>query len=235
MRLKTKARHQFISVAYSIDGPGPNADLIKAFTQSLEIAWAERVDTTQADTSAEDFQHFNTFPGEHYRLLRGFAKYLAPKLAVEIGTYTGMGSLALMQGLTGEAKLHTFDIREWKSLPTHLKQANFDSGKIIQHVSDLSDRSCFAKHQELLDRAELIFCDGPKDGRFEYVFLDYLQQLKPSAHFKLLILDDIRFPNMIDLWRSIDSPKLDISSLGHFSGTGLVDIRDGLKLRPLGH
>jgi hypothetical protein len=36
---------------------------------------------------------------------------------------------------------------------------------------------------------------------------------------------------MIDLWRSIESPKLDITSFGHFSGSGLVDISKGLLLR----
>jgi hypothetical protein len=47
---------------------------------------------------------------------------------------------------------------------------------------------------------------------------------------KLLILDDIRFTNMIPLWRAISSPKLDLSSFGHWSGTGLVDISDGLAM-----
>jgi hypothetical protein len=49
--------------------------------------------------------------------------------------------------------------------------------------------------------------------------------------FKLLIVDDIQFVNMIDFWRSISSPKLDVSSFGHWSGTGIVDISEVLKLR----
>ena len=36
---------------------------------------------------------------------------------------------------------------------------------------------------------------------------------------------------MIDLWVSIESPKLDVSSFGHWSGTGLVDISEGLQIR----
>ncbi|WP_198243807.1 hypothetical protein [methane-oxidizing endosymbiont of Gigantopelta aegis] len=76
----------------------------------------------------------------------------------------------------------------------------------------------------------LFFCDGPKDGHFEYQFISYLTKLKPKKG-RVLMLDDIRFKNMIDLWFSIDSPKLDMSSFGHWSGTGLVDMSDGLKLK----
>ena len=54
-------------------------------------------------------------------------------------------------------------------------------------------------------------------------------KLEPKTG-KLLIMDDIKFINMIDLWRNIKSPKIDLSSFGHWSGTGVVDISDGLKL-----
>jgi hypothetical protein len=57
--------------------------------------------------------------------------------------------------------------------------------------------------------------------------LSQLAKLDPRTK-KLLILDDIRFMNMIRLWRGIASPKLDLSSFGHWSGTGLVDISKGL-------
>lgn len=229
--LKTKARHEFVSLAYSIDNPKLTNNLISTVAKGVELAWNAEVDTSVANTSSEDFQHFNTFPGEHYRLLKAICKHLTPRMAVEIGTYTGMGSIALMQGLPDNAQLHTFDIRDWQSLPTHLHQNYFDQGKITQHLCDLSETNTFARYREILEQADLIFCDGPKDGRFEYKFLDHLQEINARDEFKLLILDDIRFPNMIDLWRSIKSPKIDISSLGHFSGTGLVDISSGLKLK----
>ena len=47
---------------------------------------------------------------------------------------------------------------------------------------------------------------------------------------KILILDDIKFMNMINLWNSIKSPKMDIVSVGNWTGTGLVDISKGLVL-----
>ncbi len=35
---------------------------------------------------------------------------------------------------------------------------------------------------------------------------------------------------MIDIWRSIKSPKLDATSFSHWSGTGIVDISKGFQL-----
>jgi len=37
-----------------------------------------------------------------------------------------------------------------------------------------------------------------------------------------VLFDDIRLWNMLDIWRSIDFPKLDLTSFGHWSGTGVV-------------
>ena len=38
---------------------------------------------------------------------------------------------------------------------------------------------------------------------------------------------------MIKLWRSIKSPKFDLTSFGHASGTGIVDISSNIELDPL--
>ena len=39
----------------------------------------------------------------------------------------------------------------------------------------------------------------------------------------LLVFDDIRLWNMLEIWREIRHPKIDLTSLGHYTGTGLVD------------
>lgn len=36
---------------------------------------------------------------------------------------------------------------------------------------------------------------------------------------------------MLNLWDEIESPKIDLTSLSHWSGTGLVDISDRLKIK----
>ncbi len=57
---------------------------------------------------------YNIFPGEHYRLLRAIVKILNPRVMIEVSTYTGMGSVAMIQGQQ-EGQLHTFDIFPWDS------------------------------------------------------------------------------------------------------------------------
>jgi hypothetical protein len=39
----------------------------------------------------------------------------------------------------------------------------------------------------------------------------------------LVVFDDIRVMNMVATWRRIARPKLDLTSFGHWSGTGLID------------
>ena len=139
-----------------------------------------------------------------------------------------MGTKALMQGQKNGC-IYTYDLLEWQSFPTHLQQKDFDENRVIQKLADLSDETQFKQHLEILNKADIIFIDAPKDGKFEYQFLQLLTKLEPREN-KLLILDDIRFINMIDLWIDIESPKLDVTSFGHWSGTGLVDVSQPLKL-----
>jgi hypothetical protein len=78
--------------------------------------------------------------------------------------------------------------------------------------------------------------DGPKDGQFEERVLELLaHHIQPQKEGKrrYLFLDDIHFQNMLVNWRRIASPKVDLTSFGHFSGSGLVDVTEGLQLLPV--
>jgi hypothetical protein len=176
---------------------------------------------------------YNVFPGEHYRFLQGLVQELAPRSVVEIGTFTGMSARVILDAASRDCQLHTYDLVPWTAFPSHLTEADFESGRLQQHLDDLANPGCFEAHLQRLNDAELIFCDGPKDGMFEYRFLQLLAGVKLSKQPRYLVLDDIRFLNMLALWRSIDVPKLDLTSFGHWSGTGLVDLSAGLKLRDL--
>ena len=82
------------------------------------------------------------------------------------------------------------------------------------------------RHAELFRTAEVIFADGPKDGRFEQVLLDRLEEIGLPQR-PLVVFDDIRVWNMLAIWRGVRHPKLDITSFGHWSGTGLIDWAGG--------
>lgn len=218
------------SVICSPDGIKPSNFLIEIALKAIAIAQGNCIDFEA--TAPDDARYFNIFPGEHYRLLKAMMKAINPSRVVEIGTFTGMGSFAVRQGLeTG--RLVTFDILPWHSFETHLTQRDFANGMVTQILSDLSDEKEFQQHFPLLDEADVIFLDAPKDGRFEYRMMDKLRRLSPRPD-RLLILDDIRFVNMVELWRGIRSPKLDVTSFGHWSGTGLVDLSQPLEFSAVG-
>lgn len=163
------------------------------------------------------------WPGEHYVFLAALATVLRPRLVVEIGTCTGVGTLSLQRFIPLDARLVTYDVEDWRSFQgTVLTEDDFDA-RLEQRLGDLSEEDVFERDRDLLAGARLVFVDGPKDGRFEPAFLGRLLPLLRGSG-ALLVIDDIRFLTMVQLWRDLPYPKLDVTSLAHYSGTGLVDL-----------
>ena len=165
------------------------------------------------------------WPGEHYRLLAALVKLLQPKRVVEVGTFRGLSALALKRFLPADGSIVTFDVVPWNSWSdTCLRPEDFEDDRLRQKGGDLSDPAVFELHRGLIQETELLFVDGPKDGIFERKLL---QQLETVDFHKplLVVMDDIRFWNMLAIWQEIARPKLDLTSFGHWSGTGLVEWR----------
>ena len=201
--------------------------ICKVISQMYNIQF--NIDNNMAGSSS-----FHLNFGDHYRLLAALTKVLESKTIVEIGTSRGGSARALLEFSPIDAKVFTFDIIPWNEFDfaggTWLKDTDFSSGNLTQYLGDLSKEDMFLKHADLLSNADVIFCDAPKDGVFEYQFLENLQNLKMPFKRRFLVLDDIKFMNMAALWRQIASPKIDLTSFGHWSGTGLVAIHNGLEL-----
>ncbi|MEX2608283.1 MAG: methyltransferase [Kiritimatiellia bacterium] len=164
----------------------------------------------------------NLWPGEHYQLLAGLVACLQPKTVIEIGTETGLSALCLRKYLPAEGRVVTFDLIPWEKINgTCLASDDFEDGRLTQELADLGDPAVFKKYTSLLSEADFIFADGPKDGRFEPAFAAHLDTItfKKAPY---VLFDDIRDRNMLRFWRELEKPKLDISSFGHWTGTGLV-------------
>lgn len=224
LRPPTQARHAEYSMILSADDDSgrPSKRLIDLAARA--IGAAAEIDLT--DVSArirQTVRYPDVWPGEHYRLLAALVKIERPKLVVEIGTSQGLSALAMKKFLPREGEVATFDIVPWQKISdTYLTEADFADGRLTHWVGDLSDPLAFTRHSALLERADFIFADAPKDGKFEPLFLKNLEKLQ----FKqptILILDDIRVWKMLATWRQVVRPKLDLTSFGHWSGTGLVD------------
>ena len=194
----------------------------------IECALASVRSTLDADVSDVSLRVHaagwspQTWPGEHYRLLAGIVRHLAPNSIVEIGTHTGISALCLLKYLPPGGALVTFDLIPWDQLPdTCLRSDDFAGGRLSQRIADLADPETFRHHAALLSKADLLFVDGPKDRRFEPAFASHLDTLAFDKA-PWVVFDDIRDLNMLRFWRELNKPKIDLSSFGHWTGTGLV-------------
>ncbi|MBI2060484.1 MAG: methyltransferase [Nitrospirae bacterium] len=223
--LPVRARSFQTSACFSADDDisGPSDDLLTLGIEAAQRAKGIRLDELAGRRGA--LPYLNTWPGEHYRLLAAIVQILKPKLAIEIGTFTGLSALAMKAFLPLESTLATFDTVDWSSHPEYvLQEDDFMGGRLIRHMDDVSDPAVFPKYRDLFARAQLIFVDAAKDGVMEYKLWNNLQTLKPAGAC-LLIFDDIRLWSMLRFWRQIPLPRLDLTSFGHWTGTGLVEVR----------
>ena len=204
------------------------SDLIQEVLRAASIAAGLNLNENER---LNDSRFYNIFPGEHYRLLAALVKSCQPKEIIDIGTYTGMSSRVLLDA-SPSALVTTFDLISWDAFDSHLDDKDFASGRLKQSLSDLSDPLLFEQNVAQLGNADMIFCDAPKDGNFEYKFLSNLSKAVLHRKPRLLVLDDIHFLNMKNAWSGIRSPKFDATCFGHWSGTGIVDISNGLALAP---
>jgi predicted O-methyltransferase YrrM len=163
-----------------------------------------------------------TWPGEHYRLIAAIVEDLKPRVVIEIGTYTGLRALAIKAALAPGAKLVTFDVVSWDSFEdTYRRDGDFLDGAVSQEGADMGDMNVAHRFRDLLAVADMIFIDASKDGSLEARILEAFRAVGLTQG-TLLVLDDIRVWNLVEIWRDIERPKIDLTGFGHYSGTGWV-------------
>lgn len=188
------------------------------------IALARKVDLSWLSKRIPNPPYYpDVWPGEHYKLLAGFVLASRPKRVVEIGTAQGLGALSIKGSLPPGSELISLDLIPWTEFEqTVLLQSDFEDGRLRQVLGDLSDQKVFSSFADTLMGCDMLFVDAPKNVYFERAFLDNLSTIRlPTNAF--VIFDDIRHWNMLKIWREIARPKLDLTSFGHWSGTGIID------------
>ena len=171
---------------------------------------------------AEYATYVRRWPGEHYRLLRALVHVLQPAQVVEIGTFQGHSALAMLAG-SASTRVVTYDLVSWRAIPgSVLCDADFEDGRLQQRLGDVTDPACLSTELDTIRGADLVFVDGPKDGAFEFRFRDRILPLLSDKR-RIVVFDDVRLLPMVEFWRSLPYTKLDASSLGHWSGTGLLE------------
>lgn len=218
-----KVRHALPSAILSADDDvgKPSRALIETALRAVQAA----IDSDLSDLSrrlAGPPYYPDVWPGEHYRLLAGMVSGLRLANVIEVGTATGLSALALKKFLPPQGRVITFDIIPWQAYPgCVLTESDFADSRLEQRVADLTQPHVVEQHAHLLCEADLIFIDAAKDGSMERNLLNNFESLNLRKG-TLLLFDDIRMMQMLAIWRGIEMPKLDLTSFGHWSGTGLV-------------
>jgi predicted O-methyltransferase YrrM len=225
-KIPVQARHVVRSAVASLDDDPakPSERLLDIALSAAAHARSVSMASVVSRMTAPPY-YPDVWPGEHYKLLAGLVLACRPRTIIEIGTSTGLSALAMLTTMPQDSRLVTFDLIPWKNFEdTCLRDEDFANSRLSQIIGDVCDPKIMHNHEALFRDADIIFVDGPKDGRFEYAFLNCLEELSLITA-PLIVFDDIRLLNMLSLWRRIQKPKLDLTSFGHWTGTGLVEWR----------
>ena len=215
--------HQLYSMLFSQhDDPFlPTPSLMETSIKALSHAASLSLDDVSKRFKEPPY-YPNIWPGEHYKLLAGFVLAVKPKLVVEIGTAQGVSALSMKKYLPLSSKIITFDIFSWKDdEKTILKEEDFQDGRLTQYIADISDNNSFSQYKNLISTADLLFIDVTHDGKLESEIIKKFKE-EGFINTPYIIFDDIRVWSMLKMWRNIAMPKLDLTSFGHWSGTGVV-------------
>jgi hypothetical protein len=163
---------------------------------------------------SSNFRFFELSAGEeHYRLLAHVARSVRRPTIIDIGHFQGLSAAAL--SLATEKTVRSFDLISSlpsdPSVPTaiHIPNVRLEIGP--NYMRDLPDH---------LRTSDLVLLDIDHLGKSERDIFKVLEEAKFDG---LLIVDDIHLnEHMQSFWDDIKQTKYDISSSGHWSGTGLV-------------
>ena len=224
-----KAMDTAPSMIFSLDDDPhvPTRRLIEIALDAIRRAMDEVNLDDLAERAPKKDYFPNVWPGEHYKLLAGLMLSLKPQRVIEIGTYTGLSALCMKKYLPAEGQIVTFDIKDRRADPdTILRDPDFTDGRLRHEVANLADPAVLETHRALLESTDFMFVDGPKDNVTEFQFIENFRKLRFNTP-PILLFDDTRLWSMLRFWRELAYPKLDLTSFGHWSGTGLVEWRQG--------
>ena len=159
-----------------------------------------------------DFPHLLE-PKEHFKFLTYISRLYNDILILDFGTCHGFSCLAFVQNLTNIVYTYDITFHDISYITDKNYNATFKQMDALQESIDI------------LSKAKIIFLDiDPHEGSQEIRFYN---NLLISNFSGILICDDIVLNSgMINFWNSIQKEKYDLTDVGHWSGTGLVNFSD---------
>jgi len=177
-----------------------------------------------------DQSEFHQEPGQqHYKLLSYLSTLFNNTHIIDIGTHRGASSTALSYNKSNT--IYTFDIENRIIDDGNSPKSN---PNIVFNYVNIFQHSVREEWKDRILSCPLIFLDiDPHDGNLEYEFYLFLKENKFQG---ILVLDDIwYFEGMRNnFWYKIPKEdKLDVTNLGHWSGTGIVQFEKKFNFETL--
>ena len=145
-----------------------------------------------------------------YRLYAWLSTKFNNTTILDVGTRTGGSALAL--SYNDKNKVISYDLVE-QGASSGIKKDNVEFKIQDFREDDTLD----------YDNISIIMIDvDPHDGTAEEEMFEYLEE---KGWKGLVLLDDIgpQWPEIEDFWNRITFPKINVTEIGHMSGTGLVN------------
>jgi hypothetical protein len=171
----------------------------------------DKIDLSTLSLKIDDLEYRDYFTSkssvEHYRLLSYISLNNDGIKMLDIGTLKGCSALAM--SINSSNKINTFNLHNQLTLTVTPTNINVYIDDILK-----------PEYLDLILSSRYILLDTFHDGTFEKTFFNYLKEINYKGY---LLLDDIKLnEEMITFWKFIDINKIDISHLGHLTGTGVV-------------
>ena len=145
-----------------------------------------------------------------YRLYAWLSTQFNNTTILDVGTRIGGSALAL--SYNDKNKVISYDLVE-QGASSGIKKDNVEFKIQDFRQDDTLD----------YDNISIIMIDvDPHDGTAEEEMFEYLEE---KGWKGLVLLDDIgpQWPEIEDFWNRITFPKINVTEVGHMSGTGLVN------------
>jgi len=156
--------------------------------------------------SFDDSYHFLSVEAgrEHYRLLAHITTLFSNCIFFDVGTNACRSAISLSYNTSN--KIKSYDVVQILEKNPQISNVEFLLGDAVNDSDFLN--------------SSLIFLDVNHDGTYENYFYKKLIDINWKG---ILMLDDIHLNEpMREFWNSIEKEKHDLTSIGHWSGTGLV-------------
>lgn len=199
---------------------------IEAFVREVTVPFTEVMDDLERETRAR-CPHPEMMTGRvEGQLLRFLTLMVQPKVAVELGTFTGYGSLSIASALPDDGVLYTFDRDERSSRLAKRYFARVPFGKkIVPVMGDARDRV-----HDLQWKVDLAFIDADK-AAYDYYYEIMLERLRPGG---IIIIDNTLWSG--DVILPVDETAKVMYELDHKIAQDervdsiLLTVRDGVTL-----